>query len=666
MDHIQSMPYNSAIDKVLQNYQNVALSTLQGPNINSQPRWVYERVKLMEEESSAVENTMKCKDGLQLLSQPPLKTVPVLPPSLTGNEQVDKYVEVMDPIIHESPFPIQQMPVLTPIDNSRSEKCETILENERIACFIVGGEKRLCLPEILNSVLRDYSLRQINLVCDELYIYCSRCSPEQLEILKVTGILPFSAPSCGLITKTDAERLCNTLLYYSEKQVYYGSDAKKRKGQMENTISVYHECFGKCKGAYFPEMYNHPDAPCIECFECMNVYPPQKFIVHSHGGKENHTCHWGFDSANWRSYLMLSNSVAHEKKYQDLLEEMKGRFDFRSRYKRKPGTTDENGNKKPRLQNKDINEREAVVTSAWSEGHSPGQVERPSAFRPWSPSEIKALLPDQGAVLVHDGRGAPKFLSTGPPVLLNPERVVPAHNASASSAAPNVALAPLSAQLGQHYSTKSSIPQKDSLDSIKHYSPMHGKDDPKSLRMDSNLDSEIAAVRSVLMKGHLDTRESRESLLRDLSIIHQKQEDRLRDTSQELESVKQSKRDKLRDSAEIKRKLRTEIEKMNADHARKVSEMTECEKRRKIEIELLRSKHFESHDDLRLENVRLRAENEYLQGKLEKLEKEMKNIKTIMPNRYNTESDKSTSPDEGSPPKRKAIENIIKIKTEVS
>uniref|UniRef100_UPI000068341A Ski oncogene n=1 Tax=Homo sapiens TaxID=9606 RepID=UPI000068341A len=99
-----------------------------------------------------------------------------------------------------------------PSDRS-TERCETVLEGETISCFVVGGEKRLCLPQILNSVLRDFSLQQINAVCDELHIYCSRCTADQLEILKVMGILPFSAPSCGLITKTDAERLCNALLY---------------------------------------------------------------------------------------------------------------------------------------------------------------------------------------------------------------------------------------------------------------------------------------------------------------------------------------------------------------------------------------------------------------------------------------------------------------------
>uniref|UniRef100_A0A3B3BWN0 SKI proto-oncogene n=1 Tax=Oryzias melastigma TaxID=30732 RepID=A0A3B3BWN0_ORYME len=176
----------------------------------------------------------------------------------------------------------------------------TVLEGETISCFVVGGEKRLCLPQILNTVLRDFSLQQINSVCDELHIYCSRCTAEQLEILKVMGILPFSAPSCGLITKTDAERLCNAL-------IYGGAFPPRSK----KDFKVYHECFGKCKGLFVPELYASPSAACIQCMDCRLMYPTHKFVVHSHKAQENRTCHWGFDSANWRAYILLRAFSKH-------------------------------------------------------------------------------------------------------------------------------------------------------------------------------------------------------------------------------------------------------------------------------------------------------------------------------------------------------------------
>lgn len=110
-----------------------------------------------------------------------------------------------------SPSILGAGPLLVPSDKS-TELTHSVLEGESISSFVVGGEKRLCLPQVLNSVLRDFTLQQINGVCDELYVYCARCDADQLHVLKVLGILPFNAPSCGLITLTDAQRLCNALL----------------------------------------------------------------------------------------------------------------------------------------------------------------------------------------------------------------------------------------------------------------------------------------------------------------------------------------------------------------------------------------------------------------------------------------------------------------------
>jgi hypothetical protein len=252
-----------------------------------------------------------------------------------------KYLD-FDPLLHPPPFPIQQIPVFTPIDQSSGERCETVLESETIACFVVGGEKRLCLPQILNSVLRDFSLQQINAICEDLHVYCSRCSPEQLEILKITGILPASAPSCGLITKTDAERLCNALLYDLMDGKPFAALASpgqgaKRAGPVphENCFAVYHECFGKCRGTFLPDLYVSPHAPCVECADCQLVFTPQKFVMHSHSGRETRTCHWGFDSANWRSYLLLTREEETNEKHVAALANVKAKFDFMSRYKRK-------------------------------------------------------------------------------------------------------------------------------------------------------------------------------------------------------------------------------------------------------------------------------------------------------------------------------------------
>uniref|UniRef100_A0A8C2LWL2 SKI-like n=1 Tax=Cricetulus griseus TaxID=10029 RepID=A0A8C2LWL2_CRIGR len=227
-------------------------------------------------------------------------------------------------------------PLLIPSDSS-TELTQTVLEGESISCFQVGGEKRLCLPQVLNSVLREFSLQQINTVCDELYIYCSRCTSDQLHILKVLGILPFNAPSCGLITLTDAQRLCNALLR-PRTFPQNGSilPAKNSLAQLKETGSAFeveHECLGKCQGLFAPQFYVQPDAPCIQCLECCGMFAPQTFVMHSHRSPDKRTCHWGFESAKWHCYLHVNQKylgTPEEKKLKIILEEMKEKFSIRN------------------------------------------------------------------------------------------------------------------------------------------------------------------------------------------------------------------------------------------------------------------------------------------------------------------------------------------------
>jgi hypothetical protein len=304
MEQLAPAAYNPHLLRVLKSYQTAAMQSLNGPSSHLSA-W-------------ADPAKMNCAD---------LEQYRKALSNLLKKPSVDK-TEVYDPLFAPPPFPIQQIPGLfLPLDPSRSEKSETVLEGHTIACFMVGGERRLCLPQILNTVLREFSLQQINLVCDELHIFCSRCNPEQLETLKVAGILPLSAPSCGLITKTDAERLCNALLHKNPE--------KSREPPTPNCFLVYHECFGKCKGLFNPDLYIDPYSKCVECMDCHGMFSPQKFVCHSHKALENRTCHWGFDSANWRAYLLLAKEQSHIDALQRTLDDIKARFDFTSRFKRK-------------------------------------------------------------------------------------------------------------------------------------------------------------------------------------------------------------------------------------------------------------------------------------------------------------------------------------------
>ncbi|XP_007570134.1 ski oncogene [Poecilia formosa] len=307
-----------------------------------------------------------------------------------------------EPVLQHLPPPVMPGPLFIPSDRS-TERCETVLEGETISCFVVGGEKRLCLPQILNTVLRDFSLQQINSVCDELHIYCSRCTADQLEILKVMGILPFSAPSCGLITKTDAERLCNALIYGGA----YPPRCKKDPGSgslelqlTDRSFKIYHECFGKCKGLFVPELYSSPNAACIQCMDCRLMYPTHKFVVHSHKAQENRTCHWGFDSANWRAYILLGQDYTGKEekaRLELLLDEIKEKFDFANKYKRKASSRASDGIPVKKSKLEDIPSQSPLgdkekqhdwlqSLSASSKGINCLQPrQRPSAFRPWSP-----------------------------------------------------------------------------------------------------------------------------------------------------------------------------------------------------------------------------------------------------------------------------------------
>ncbi|KAG9270151.1 ski oncogene isoform X2 [Astyanax mexicanus] len=371
--------------------------------------------------------------------------------------------------------PVAPCPLLVPSDRS-TERCETVLEGETISCFVVGGEKRLCLPQILNTVLRELSLQQINSVCDQLHIYCSRCTAEQLEILKVVGVLPFSAPSCGLITKTDAERLCNALVHGAgypgklaqEQEV----EAEVHEGKAEAGIKVYHECFGRCAGVLLPELYTSPSAPCIRCAHCGLLLAPRRFVAHAHGTPENRTCHWGFDSDNWRAYVLLRASeyagrskrrrqrkgeredagggrgveakeeeVEEEERMEALLEEVKDRFDYSRSFKRRAprvsGVCDIPVKKakqedfpalSPSAEKDSQPDWLRSLSASANKGLSCIQPrQRPSAFRPWSPNISTSDKDTKPASLLRDSFYNYKSLESAvaPNVALLPVQKVP-------------------------------------------------------------------------------------------------------------------------------------------------------------------------------------------------------------------------------------------------
>jgi len=85
----------------------------------------------------------------------------------------------------------------------------------------------------------------------------------------------------------------------------------------EGSIPVIHRCFGKCAG------WLRATAGRVRCAACHQEFDVEQFVCHSHGLQESRTCHWGFDSANWRRYLQLTGDVADDERLQEMLDQFK-------------------------------------------------------------------------------------------------------------------------------------------------------------------------------------------------------------------------------------------------------------------------------------------------------------------------------------------------------
>ena len=145
---------------------------------------------------------------------------------------------------------------------------ETIINGQVIPCFNIGGEMRLCFPQILKQTLSAFHMEQICLACEELLIHVAPATNQQLSALKAAKVLPETAYQCGLITKSDAERLAAYLVTSK-----LGPEARLSAPECSEELSdlmilVQHECFGKASGSLYPGLYKSPTAKCISCTIC--------------------------------------------------------------------------------------------------------------------------------------------------------------------------------------------------------------------------------------------------------------------------------------------------------------------------------------------------------------------------------------------------------------
>ncbi|OWA52670.1 Ski oncogene [Hypsibius exemplaris] len=319
---------NPHLKQVLRLYQATAMHSLSGPGGNFAEGAVWkptEKIAVAHQSQSSNQALESSHMSTSLPINQSSSSHQRRPSSVLSSVSLRSPHEEF--LVGRRPFPVQAPPVFSQADQSSSEQDEAELEGTLITCFAVGGEKRLVLPQILNTILREKELEDINTVCDDLRIYLPHCTRLQLTKLKESKILPATAPSCNLITLTDAERLCGSLLHRKPDQEFHIANRDKCR-----QMPVVHRCFGKVRGTCFVDLYGQPDAACIECSGCRGMFSPRHFVLHSDEVKsmESRLCHWGFDSGNWRRYIFIPEEIGQAalEKARPLLEELKRKFDL--------------------------------------------------------------------------------------------------------------------------------------------------------------------------------------------------------------------------------------------------------------------------------------------------------------------------------------------------
>ncbi|XP_008060076.1 SKI family transcriptional corepressor 1 [Carlito syrichta] len=186
---------------------------------------------------------------------------------------------------------------------ARSLAC-TSLYGVPIVSLVIDGQERLCLAQISNTLLKNYSYNEIHNRRVALGITCVQCTPVQLEILRRAGAMPISSRRCGMITKREAERLCKSFL----------GEHKPPKLPENFAFDVVHECAWGSRGSFIPARYNSSRAKCIKCGYCSMYFSPNKFIFHSHRTPD--AKYTQPDAANfnsWRRHLKLSDKSATDE-----------------------------------------------------------------------------------------------------------------------------------------------------------------------------------------------------------------------------------------------------------------------------------------------------------------------------------------------------------------
>ncbi|XP_030379742.1 probable cyclin-dependent serine/threonine-protein kinase DDB_G0292550 [Scaptodrosophila lebanonensis] len=221
-----------------------------------------------------------------------------------------------------------------PITQRSNHVSSVLLYGIPIVSLYIEGQERLCLAQISNTLLKQFSYNEIHNRRVALGITCVQCTPVQLEILRRAGAMPVSSRRCGMITRREAERLCKSFL---------GDNTPPRLPD-DFAFNVQHKCAWGCRGSFLPSRYNSSRAKCIKCTYCGMFFSPNKFIFHSHRISTNDR-YVQPDAANfnsWRRHMMLSGQPHEEIIHA--WEDVKAMFNGGTRKRLVSSSSNSNGN----------------------------------------------------------------------------------------------------------------------------------------------------------------------------------------------------------------------------------------------------------------------------------------------------------------------------------
>ena len=167
------------------------------------------------------------------------------------------------------PYPLYKDPAMEKLKLAHLKQNQVgtvIIHGIRIVSLMMDAKERLCLAQISNTLLKDYSYNEIHNRRVALGITCVQCTPVQLEILRRAGAMPISSRRCGMITRREAERLCKSFL---------GDNSPPRLPD-NFAFEIVHDCAWGCRGQFVPARYNSSRAKCIKCSFCAMFFSPNK------------------------------------------------------------------------------------------------------------------------------------------------------------------------------------------------------------------------------------------------------------------------------------------------------------------------------------------------------------------------------------------------------